>query len=394
MNPSAAGWIIKYGRDLDAGKFQVLPPDQLYSILLRSGFIYGTSVTTVVDSSPTLSYSEEEITKINLFTALASIYYDTIENSSFQNFIDTLNEFYELINVRKSTFSFLKNWSGKPSEKLESIIHNRIQTTESPLKKNFSHLVTNALLFIDVLAFDHFLMNEEHPIQFASDLENLVSKTVLLALESKMQKNHSDELLIYLFANSVRYTTTSSNQKVLLKDLNLNLLQETFEKQYILDLVSLALWTDTYLDPREDAFVTTLGKKLQVPHTWVKECVAHVDQFITKHKNQIAYFNYSNPAHHFYKHSLRTVRILILRNKKRLLTEITESKDLVILLKQSTLRDLSEEERKKVRQQLLDICKSIPSFAIFIMPGGSLLLPVLIKFIPKLLPSAFNENTH
>jgi hypothetical protein len=25
-------------------------------------------------------------------------------------------------------------------------------------------------------------------------------------------------------------------------------------------------------------------------------------------------------------------------------------------------------------------------------PGGSLLLPILIKFIPKLLPSAFNEN--
>jgi hypothetical protein len=27
-----------------------------------------------------------------------------------------------------------------------------------------------------------------------------------------------------------------------------------------------------------------------------------------------------------------------------------------------------------------------------LLPGGSLLLPILIKFIPKLLPSAFNEN--
>jgi len=26
------------------------------------------------------------------------------------------------------------------------------------------------------------------------------------------------------------------------------------------------------------------------------------------------------------------------------------------------------------------------------LPGGSLLLPILIKFIPTLLPSAFNEN--
>ena len=49
-------------------------------------------------------------------------------------------------------------------------------------------------------------------------------------------------------------------------------------------------------------------------------------------------------------------------------------------------------EKKKVKKQLLDICKSVPSLTIFLLPGGSLLLPILIKFIPKMLPSAFNEN--
>ena len=49
-------------------------------------------------------------------------------------------------------------------------------------------------------------------------------------------------------------------------------------------------------------------------------------------------------------------------------------------------------EKKKVRRQLLDICKTIPSLTIFLLPGGSLLLPILIKFIPQLLPSSFNEN--
>ena len=64
----------------------------------------------------------------------------------------------------------------------------------------------------------------------------------------------------------------------------------------------------------------------------------------------------------------------------------------MLLLGQSTLRDLNLEEKKKVKKQLLDICKTIPSLTIFIIPGGSLLLPLLIKLIPKLLPSAFNEN--
>ena len=72
--------------------------------------------------------------------------------------------------------------------------------------------------------------------------------------------------------------------------------------------------------------------------------------------------------------------------------EIKESGELMQLLAQSTTKDLSKEEKKKVKKQLLDICKTIPSLTIFLLPGGGLLLPILIKFIPQLLPSAFNEN--
>jgi hypothetical protein len=64
----------------------------------------------------------------------------------------------------------------------------------------------------------------------------------------------------------------------------------------------------------------------------------------------------------------------------------------MVLLSKSTVRDLSDEEQKKVQTQLLDIFKSIPSLAIFMLPGGALLLPLVIKFIPKLLPSSFDDN--
>ena len=45
-----------------------------------------------------------------------------------------------------------------------------------------------------------------------------------------------------------------------------------------------------------------------------------------------------------------------------------------------------------MQEQLMDILKSIPSLAIFLLPGGAILLPLFITFIPKLLPSAFDEN--
>ena len=69
-----------------------------------------------------------------------------------------------------------------------------------------------------------------------------------------------------------------------------------------------------------------------------------------------------------------------------------ESGELLKLLGVSTLRELSKEEKSKVKEQLLDICKTIPSLTIFLLPGGAILLPLLVKFIPKLLPSAFDEN--
>ncbi|HAV53450.1 MAG TPA: hypothetical protein DCX41_00735, partial [Aequorivita sp.] len=72
--------------------------------------------------------------------------------------------------------------------------------------------------------------------------------------------------------------------------------------------------------------------------------------------------------------------------------ELEESGELMLLLGQSTLRDLSADEKRKVKEQLLDICKTIPSLTIFLLPGGSVLLPLLVKFIPKLLPSSFQEN--
>ena len=94
----------------------------------------------------------------------------------------------------------------------------------------------------------------------------------------------------------------------------------------------------------------------------------------------------------FYDNSSKMVSKLISRNSKRLLKELKESKELMVILSKSTVRELTNDEQKKVQEQLLDIFKSIPSLAIFMLPGGALLLPLVIKFIPKLLPSAFDDN--
>ena len=54
---------------------------------------------------------------------------------------------------------------------------------------------------------------------------------------------------------------------------------------------------------------------------------------------------------------------------------------------------LTREERKAMREQLIDVAKVIPALAIFAAPGGILLLIALAKVLPfNILPSAFQDD--
>ena len=154
----------------------------------------------------------------------------------------------------------------------------------------------------------------------------------------------------------------------------------------------MALWSDEKLEENEVLFLKNLNSELGLAQNVLQTSINHINFFITQYKAEIPFFNYSNPIKHFYDQANKNVTKLIIRNKDRLTKEIKESGELMQLLAKSTRKDLSKEEKKKVKKQLLDVCKTIPSLTIFLLPGGGLLLPILIKFIPQLLPSAFNEN--
>ena len=80
--------------------------------------------------------------------------------------------------------------------------------------------------------------------------------------------------------------------------------------------------------------------------------------------------------------TVEEIRELLTKNKKRLNQELKQSKEAVRLIRKSTHSSLNDEEKEKIKVQLLDICKAIPAFAVFMLPGGALLLPLLIKLIP------------
>ncbi len=275
---------------------------------------------------------------------------------------------------------------------MEKIIHDRVQTNEDLFSKNFSHVITNALLFIDVLAFKQYLEKGNLPEKYSTKIEDLVISIISLSLKAKTGISQHDDLLAKLFESSVRYNKFGTTTTTSIEDLDLSYLSNSLEKFYSIDLAGISLWSDEKIEPEERNFLFKLGKIVNIPDADILESIDFINSFIIKHKKEIPYFNYSNPIKHFYDQTTESVAVLINRNKSRLLKEISQSKELMQLLAKSTHKDLEKEEKKKIKKQLLDICKTIPSLTIFLLPGGSLLLPILIKFIPTMLPSAFNEN--
>lgn len=398
INPSANGWIDKFFSKQKTFLFSNEENlNTFYKKVRETGFIYGHIVSfDMVDPIDTESWVGNEVSKVALLNSLFGIYVLSSNDAKTENFIAKAVAFYNEMNPEG--FNLFKKVlpESSPSLNLEKIIDSRVQTNIDIISKNFSHILTNALLFIDILAFHQYLIQGAIPEKYLKKIEEAIINIVSLALKTKSNKSKYDDLLIRLFESSVRYTKFSKvniqSRNFGMEELELDYFTNELEKKYLIDMAGMALWSDGIIEKNEAYFLHKLAELIAVSDDFVTESMAKTNKFITNYKDEIPYFNYSNPVKHFYDQTTQTVTKLITRNKNRLVKEIFQSKELMLLLAISTRRDLDEIEKKKVKKQLLDICKTVPSLTIFLLPGGSLLLPILIKFIPRLLPSAFNEN--
>ena len=390
MNPSASGWIEKYGSVVQKHQNAFPDFDALYYTLKKSGFVYGLNSGIPDFIHPEHILSEDEKAKINLLNALYFTY-QLKDGGDFNDFVEQVYKFYEVLKIDTSGF-FGKLFTGKKtSAKLEKLMASRIYIEDNIFSKTFNSLITNSLLFVDVLLFKHYLNNIEDLKTKAEEIEYLAINITYHALSSKEQ-NRKDNKLSQLLASSLTYINCADNTFDGSYRDRLLANKENWENRYLLDMACLTVWEDHSLDYTESEFIFGIGKDLGIENSIISESIMNVTEFFRQNLDTIPYLKEKNLAHQFYDSMGKIVKKLILRNSKRLHKELSQSAELVALLSKSTVRDLSRDEKKKVQNQLIDIFKSIPSLAIFILPGGAILLPIFIKLIPKLLPSAFDEN--
>lgn len=394
INPSTYGWIEKFFIEQKTNEQPLsLSEEAFYTQTRATGFIFGhiISFDTKIPI-PITQRLPEEISKIGMLNTLYKMYCITKNDTDENRFISEAVAFYNLLTPKGFNPLLKMLPSSSDSSKLEKIIHDRVQTNEDLFSKSFSHVITNALLFVDVLAFKKYLEKGSLPEKYFNKIEDIVISTVSLSLKAKTGISFHDDLLQKLFESSARYNKFADKGINTIEDLDLSYLSNDLEKFYVIDLAGISLWSDEKVENEERYFLFKLGEKLNVSETFIIKSIDFINVFIVKYKKEIPYFNNSNPVKNFYDQTTDNVVVLINRNKNRFIKELSQSKELMQLLAKSTRKELDKEEKKKVKTQLLDICKTVPSLTIFLLPGGSLLLPILIKFIPQLLPSSFNEN--
>jgi len=79
------------------------------------------------------------------------------------------------------------------------------------------------------------------------------------------------------------------------------------------------------------------------------------------------------------------LRRLIIINKEAILMEVLSITGLMQLLMKTRNTDekWTREEKKEIKRHLKNIAKIVPTLAIFFLPGGSLLLPILADVLDR-----------
>ncbi|TYB77464.1 hypothetical protein ES677_00320 [Bizionia gelidisalsuginis] len=392
MNPSTSGWIKKFESIVRQSGLFCSDFNALYSKLRQSGFLYGLNIFAPPQFEFEHTYSKDEIGKVNLLTGLYHTYVFTTGDTNFNTFLTNVVQFYKDLEV-----SDLSLWDklfirSSDASVLERLINDRVQLDNNLLTRNFNKTVTNSLVFIDILTFRQHLKTGINVNTYAARLETILVNITYDALNYKVDNNKKDLDFLKSLRESISYVKDDS------KNFNLNYRRalETdfnyYEKKYFLDIACLAIWEDVFEDDKAYNFVKSVGVDMNLSVEEINDALNHIVAFNKRHKEEFSVFKTSTPIANFYDNSSKLVMKLIKRNSKRIFKELVQSKDLMVLLTQATTRDLTKEEQKKVQSQLIDIFKTIPSLAIFILPGGAILLPIVVKLIPNMLPSTFNDN--
>ncbi len=412
LSPGAKGWINKYFDLVEKGEISLeldRPDDTrklhfMHLTLGHSGIVFGYPMQMIfaknLDDS---KWTAAEKLKLLLFESHLLVYQQIHVDEPFEKelFIESLTEFYRDHGSTSVVrlFSIFKKESNE--EMLESVLSKRIDIRFNLLdNKWWVNSLSNAFAYLDVILFDDF----EHKLrdEAIKNYDNyaeiaLMAITLSAYSDGKIESKEADMFHVFLASADLQdedrdLALTRFKKGASMEDLPASVNQHWLLKRFLVDISILTVLTTHDAQEIELEFLETLAERLEVDPSELEDSMRMVENFILKSRDKVAYLKDSSKYDKVYKNFAERWAKVISRNSDKFKTELRESKELVSLIKKSRSEELSKEEKEMVKTQFKDLAKSIPALTVFMLPGGAILMPLLLKLIPDMIPSAFKEN--
>jgi hypothetical protein len=422
MKPSEKGWLkdyLDFRKDLlvnisnDRVRKGSHPEQSLYRIIQPTGLMYGQSVTPTEHPGQE-SWGEKDKMKILLAESLISssllFHEKTIKSpdeisGAIVKTLENIGNFYNNIFPEISTPA--KTLFGKkktPIEVAEKILDKRIERTADFQGNFWTSFFHNSLLFLDVFIFGQWIHTNADKIVadfFRYEREELrfsVVKVMAAASHANKDVSYEEKKLLDFFLHSTDLSAEKRKEAVkifekgvLVEEINLPSENSWILKKFFLEMAILTIWADKKVEQSELDFLKRFCTHLGFNEEDLENSLIAIEGFVLEYWDQLEYLQNKQDYNQVSEQFIKRVARIAERNKGRLMKEMQESEELVVLLRKARSNELSVEEKEKMRKDLIQILKSIPTFVIISLPQKFLTLPMLLKILPK---NLFTEGIH
>ena len=410
LAPGASGWISKYFALIERGDIRIVirkfdditAMKHIHLRCSRSGIVFGIPTGAIfADKLDTKNWTNDEKLKTLLFESLLFVHLKMGGKLDKDEFVHRLTSFYGKYNTWSLAGTILFFRKDSPEEKLEKILAKRVDIPRKLLdNKWWVNGLSNAFVYLDVILFYDFCLGTEHNSlnsyrDFAKDA--LTAITLGAHADGKISSIERDLFNVFLASANLTDEQRSNAEFTFENGAQMSDFSETvhahwFLKHYLFDICVMTVFVKREQTENEREFIEELARFMEISEHEKDETLMFLENFIINNRDKSDFLNDAAAIERVYGSFTNRWKKILLRNKDKLAVELSESKELVQLMKKSMSEELSPEEKEKVKEQLKDLLKSMPAFAVFLIPGGSILLPMMMKIIPDLLPSAFKDN--
>ena len=412
LSPGAKGWINKY---FDLVEKEVInltidrPPELrklhfMHLTLGESGITFGYPIDLIFAKElETREWTTREKLKLLLFEAQLFVYLQIHLDEPFNKdaFLNKLYAFYHYHNA-SSIKKLLKMFS-RPNreERIEEVLRDRTSIESNYFEnKWWVNILSNAFIYLDVILFDDYVHwhREEAIKNYSSYAKNALIALTLSAYSDGLIEKHEKKLFdVYLASANLDDESRDLVKRKFINgasfnDFSLYIPNHWLLKRFLFDLSALNIFSHQELMDKETKFLEELAVNLEVKEEEMEESFGMIENFVLKAQDKAEFLSNNSSYEKVYRSLIGRWTKVLERNKDRIAEELKESKELVSLVNKSRKKELTLKEKEAVKKQFKDIVRSIPALAIFMIPGGTLLLPIVLKVIPDLIPSAFREN--